>query len=107
MLRMFSAYAQVRALCIILSFVVTANAAAAESYKIDKKKGGKLCTTTAPIDVVAQPKAGAKQLASYQPGAIMAVIGEAKGTGYLYVSPCNACDNGFVAKAEFLSKAKH
>jgi hypothetical protein len=79
---------------------------AADKYKIDKKGGGSLYTTTARIDIFAEPKPESKKLATYDPGAIMAVIGEATGTGFLYVSPCNACDKGFVPKAEFLSKAK-
>jgi hypothetical protein len=78
----------------------------AEKYKIDKKDGGKLYTTTAKMDVLVAPKAGSKIDYTYEPGAIMAVIGEATGTGYLYVNPCRACNSGYVPKTEFFSKAK-
>lgn len=75
-------------------------------YKIDKRAGGKLATTTDRVEVLAEPKPGSKVLGEYDKGAIMAVIGEAQGTGYLYVSPCNACESGFVSKAEFQAKTK-
>jgi hypothetical protein len=78
----------------------------AEKYKIDKKDGGKLYTTTAKMNVLVAPKTGSKVDDSYDAGAIMAVIGEAKGTGYLYVNPCRACNSGYVLKTEFLAKAK-
>jgi hypothetical protein len=81
-------------------------ATAADKYKIDKMNGGKLYTMTAKIDVLSEPKMGVKKLATYEPGAMMAVIVEAKGTDFLYVSPCNACDKGLVPKAEFMSKVK-
>jgi hypothetical protein len=74
--------------------------------KIDKREGGKLFTTTEKLEVLAAPKAGSKVLGEYDKGAMMAVIGEATGTGYLYVSPCNACESGFVSKAEFQAKTK-
>jgi hypothetical protein len=75
-------------------------------YKIDKRGGGQLFTTTDKLQVLSAPKAGSKVLQEYDKGAIMAVLGEATGTGYLYVSPCNACEKGFVLKTEFLAKAK-
>ena len=83
-----------------------AASASAEKYKIDKKDGGKLYTTTAKMNVLVAPKTGSKVDDSYDAGAIMAVIGEAKGTGYLYVNPCRACNSGYVLKTEFLAKAK-
>lgn len=81
-------------------------AVAADKYRIDKKNGGNLYTMTAKIDVLSEPKVGGKKLATYESSAMMVVIGEAKGTGFLYVSPCNACEKGFVPKAEFMSKVK-
>ena len=82
------------------------SSAFADKYKIDKKDGGKLYTTTAKMDILVAPKKGSKVDDSYDPGAIMSVIGEAKGTGYLYVNPCRACNSGYVLKTEFLAKAK-
>jgi hypothetical protein len=81
-------------------------AQASGKFKIDRHLGGRLYTTTAAMDVLAEPKSGSKTLQRYQAGAIMAVIGEATGTDYLYVSPCNACENGFVAKSIFMSNVK-
>jgi hypothetical protein len=75
-------------------------------YKIDKRSGGQLFTTTDKLRVLSAPKAGSKVLQEYDKGAIMAVLGEATGTGYLYVSPCNACENGFVSKTEFQAKVR-
>ena len=75
-------------------------------FEIDKRGGGELYTTTEKLQVLAAPKADSKVLDEYDKGAIMVVIGEAKGTGYLYVSPCNACEKGFVSKAEFQAKTK-
>ena len=75
-------------------------------YKIDKRGGGQLFTTTDKLQVLSAPKAGSKVLDEYDKGAMMAVIGEATGTGYLYVSPCNACESGFVLKTEVEAKTK-
>jgi hypothetical protein len=75
-------------------------------YKIDKRGAGELFTTTDKLQVFAAPKAGSKVLQEYNKGAMMAVLGEATGTGYLYVSPCNACDSGFVSKIEFQARTK-
>lgn len=81
-------------------------AAPSGKYAIDKRGGGNLYTTKASIDVLAEPKAGSKKLATYESGAIMVVIGKATGTDFLYVSPCKACDSGFVNRSEFMSKTK-
>lgn len=81
-------------------------APAKPKYKIDKSGGGQLFTTTDTLQVLSAPKADSKVLQTYDKGAMMAVIGEATGTGYLYVSPCNACENGFVSKTEFRAKTK-
>jgi hypothetical protein len=56
--------------------------------------------------VLSAPKPGSKILQEYRKGAMMAVLGEATGTGYLYVSPCNACERGFVLKTEFQAKTQ-
>lgn len=77
-----------------------------EKIVIDESKGGDLYTMTASIDVIAEPNPQSKKIATYQTGAIFATIGEAVGTGFLYVSPCNVCAKGYVKKTEFLSKAK-
>ncbi len=90
----------------IAAILVVTGAIAADKYKIDKRGGGNLYTTTAKMDVLAEPKAGSKKLATYESGAMMVVIGAATGTGFVYVSPCNACDKGFVPKSEFMSKVK-
>jgi hypothetical protein len=76
------------------------------TYKIDKRSSGELRTTTDKLKVLSAPKAGSKVLQEYDKGAMMAVLGEATGTGYLYVSPCNACANGFVSKTEFRAKTE-
>lgn len=86
--------------------VAAGKAPPAAKYKIDKRNGGKLFTTTAKLEVLAAPKAGSRVLGEYDKGAMMAVIGEATGTGYLYVSPCNACESGFVSKGEFEAKTQ-
>ena len=79
---------------------------ATKKYKIDRRGGGKLYTMTGKIQVLSDPKPGSNVLQEYDKGAMMAVIGKAKGTDYLYVSPCNACESGFVIQIEFLSKTK-
>lgn len=101
--------------CILTLFVCFANtrgmaadaatpASRVPDYKIDERGAGELATTTDKLQVLAAPRKGSKVLDEYDKGAMMAVLGEATGTGYLYVSPCNACENGFVLKTEFQSK---
>ena len=99
----------------VVAFLVASPAVAGDAppsmphttkYKIDERGGGQLATTTDKLQVLSAPKAGSKVLREYDKGAMMAVIGEATGTDYLYVSPCNACENGFVSKAEFQAKTK-
>jgi hypothetical protein len=75
-------------------------------YKIDERASGELVTTTDKLQVLSAPKVGSKVLDEYPKGAMMVVVGEATGTGYLYVSPCNACESGFVSKTEFQAKTK-
>ena len=86
--------------------LISASVLASERYKIDTRDGGKLYTTTAKINVLVAPKTGSKIDDTYDAGAIMSVVGEATGTGYLLVNPCRACKNGYVEKTEFLSNAK-
>jgi len=49
----------------------------------------------AATDVKATPTAQAESVGHYDAGVDMAVIGKAVG-GFYYVSPCNACQSGFV-----------
>ncbi|MEO8466854.1 MAG: hypothetical protein ABI640_16065 [Gammaproteobacteria bacterium] len=49
----------------------------------------------AATDVKATPTAQAESVGHYDAGVDMAVIGKAAG-GFYYVSPCNACEGGFV-----------
>lgn len=74
-------------------------------YKIDKRGGGRVVTTTGKLQVLSAPKAGSPVLDEYDK-AMMVVIGDATGTGYVYVSPCNACQSGFVSKTELQAKTK-
>jgi hypothetical protein len=49
--------------------------------------------------VLATPSATGKVLGRYVAGTEVAIIGKACGAPYYYVSPCNACENGFVEKS--------
>ena len=80
--------------------------AATTKYKIDRNDGGKLYTLTGKVDVHSEPTRDSAVIGEYGKGSIFAVLGRAKGTDYLYASPCNACENGFVLKSEFLGKTK-
>ena len=53
----------------------------------------------ADTDVLAGPAPGAQVLRRYDAGTEVAIIGTAEGPDYYYVSPCNACESGFVRKA--------
>jgi len=64
-----------------------------------------LCTMRAPMKVFAQPRRSSRVLDTYRPGAIMTYVGDVGRTPYAYVSPCNACNPGYVLKAEFLRHA--
>jgi hypothetical protein len=48
------------------------------------------------IVVKATPTKDAVELQKYAAGTEVVVLGRASGTPYVYVSPCNACANGFV-----------
>lgn len=47
--------------------------------------------------VLDAPVPDGRLLARYPAGTEVAVIGRARGAPYYYVSPCNACENGFLA----------
>lgn len=47
--------------------------------------------------VLATPEPGARVLERYGPDTEVAIVGTAVGAPYYYVSPCNACESGFVA----------
>jgi hypothetical protein len=51
----------------------------------------------ATVDVLAEPKSGAASVGHYDAGTEVAIVGTA-GDWY-YVSPCNACESGFVLKS--------
>jgi hypothetical protein len=52
-----------------------------------------------PTDALAAPDPSAVSLGRYEAGTEVAVVGTALDVDYYYVSPCNACDSGFVPKA--------
>jgi hypothetical protein len=84
----------------------SSSAPAAAKYTIDRNGGGKLYTLTGKIDVHSEPVRNSAVIGKYGKGSIFAVMGRARGTDYLYVSPCNACRNGFVRKSDFFKKAR-
>jgi len=50
--------------------------------------------------VLAEPRRGAKIVGRYKRTETMPVIlGKARGAPYYYVSPCHACESGFVEQA--------
>jgi hypothetical protein len=49
--------------------------------------------------VLAAPSAGARDVGQYDAGIEVAIIGTAERADYYYVSPCNACESGFVPKS--------
>lgn len=73
-------------------------------FKIDRRSGRGLCTVKAPINLLAAPKAGSKVIDSFPSGGIMTYIGDVPKTDFAYIHPCNACEHGYVNKADFLSK---
>ncbi len=84
----------------------TAAAQSGSKFNLDRTNGGALCTMTAPIQVRSGPSDSSRVIDDYDPGAIMAYIGEVSGTGYVYVSPCRACTSGYVPKNEFFAKSR-
>jgi hypothetical protein len=75
-------------------------------YKINRSGAGQLYSLTGPIEVYSDPTKKSDVIGEYEAGAMFVVIGQAVGTEYLYVSPCNACENGFVEKTDFFKKSK-
>lgn len=51
------------------------------------------------IDVLATPTAGAAVVGHYGADTEVAIVGTVAAADYYYVSPCNACESGFVPKA--------
>jgi hypothetical protein len=60
---------------------------------------GELRPLLAASVVLAAPSAGAAEVGRYEAGFDVAIIGTAETADYYYVSPCNACESGFVPTA--------
>ena len=58
-----------------------------------------LWTLVSDTPVLTSPSAAAAVLERYPIGTEMVIIGDARGTPYKYVSPCNACMSGFIDPA--------
>ena len=58
-----------------------------------------LYSLVAATTVSAAPAAGAPEVGRYDMGTDVAILGTLEGGEYYYVSPCNACESGFVPKA--------
>ncbi len=65
---------------------------------VDIANGG-LWTLVTDVGVLAAPSPDAAVLERYPKGTEMVVIGNARGGQYKYVSPCNACQSGFIDPA--------
>lgn len=92
---------------LVAALLMSAGAHAAHHYRIDRSGGVKLYTMTGPVTVLAEARRGRRTLHTYGAGAIMAVLGRAAGTRYLYdVSPCNACTSGYVRDTAFMARVK-
>lgn len=65
---------------------------------VDVVPGG-LWTLTKDAAVISAPRKGSAVIDEYPAGTAMVVLGNARGQPYQYVSPCNACRNGFVETA--------
>ena len=50
-------------------------------------------------DVLASPTVGTAVVGHYGSDTEVEIVGTAESAGYYYVSPCNACDSGFVPKS--------
>lgn len=57
---------------------------------------GDLRPLLAATAVLAAPRAGAAEVGRYEAGFDVVIIGTAETGDYYYVSPCNACESGFV-----------
>jgi len=60
---------------------------------------GELRPLLAATTVRAAPSADAAEVGRYEAGIDVAIIGTAETAAYYYVSPCNACESGFVPTA--------
>lgn len=49
--------------------------------------------------LLATPEPHGAEITRYGPGTEVAIIGTARGRDHYYVSPCNACEKGFVVKS--------
>jgi hypothetical protein len=58
-----------------------------------------LWTLVREVPVLASPAPDARVLERYPVDSEVVVIGDARGTPYKYVSPCNSCKNGFIDPA--------
>lgn len=58
-----------------------------------------LYSLAAATTVRAAPRANATDVGRYDAGTEVAIVGTAEGADYYYVSPCNACDSGFVPRS--------
>jgi hypothetical protein len=60
--------------------------------------GGRLRLLVSETAILATPASGAPVLARYPAGTEVVVVGTTKDGEFLYVSPCNACESGFVPR---------
>lgn len=67
-------------------------------YAVDVAPGG-LWTLTRNAPILASPEPDGRVLDEYPIGTAVIVIGNARGSPYQFVSPCNACRRGFVETA--------
>jgi hypothetical protein len=65
---------------------------------VDIANGG-LWTLVTDVGVLAAPSPDAAVLERYPKGTEVVVLGNARDGQYKYVSPCNACQNGFIDPA--------
>lgn len=75
------------------------------AYQVDRSDG-RLFTAAARVRVRAEPRPDARVLAEYPKGAVFAIIGDAVGTDYVFVSPCPTCENGFVPLRDLKPRAE-
>lgn len=68
--------------------------------QVDVTPGG-LQSLVVESAVLAAPGSDAQAIASYPAGTDVAVIGKARESTYYYVSPCNACERGFLPASAF------
>lgn len=69
-------------------------------FAVQRWPAARLVTPAHGVAVLAAPKVGGRVIGEYDGAAIFAVFGEVSGTGFVAVSPCNACENGFVLKRD-------